>query len=222
MGCQCIMQNHDKEPISYGGFFARWAAYIVDSIIVAFALLVLKIPMAFAGLMNPELSLIRQVLFEYSVWDIFLYLLSVMYFVILTYSTGQTVGKRLFHLKVVSSDDQKLSLLNVIYRETIGRYLSSVILFVGYLMIGVDKEKKGLHDMLCDTRVIYACTMKYTYRYNSNLINQPYQNESGNDTMRKNGMDLLDPPQGQNEKQGETLKSEQGFQSKESSNEIKE
>lgn len=185
------MQNHNKEQISYGGFFARWAAYIVDSIIVGFVLLLVKIPMAMAGMMNPELSLLKQVLFEYSVWDIFLYLLSVLYFIILTYYTGQTVGKKLFHLKVVSSDDSKLSLLNVIYRETIGRYLSTVILCIGYIMVGVDKEKKALHDILCDTRVIYACTIKYTYRYPTYPPNPPYQNGPMNQPNQNPPLDHL-------------------------------
>lgn len=74
----------------------------------------------------------------------------------MTYLTGATVGKRLMNLRVVACDDSKLTFVNVLYRETIGRYLSS-LLFVGYLMIGVSETKQGLHDRLCDTQVIYTC-----------------------------------------------------------------
>jgi uncharacterized RDD family membrane protein YckC len=39
-----------------------------------------------------------------------------------------------------------------------GRYfakiLSAIILGIGYIMVGFDSEKRGLHDMICDTRVI--------------------------------------------------------------------
>ena len=80
----------------------------------------------------------------------------------MTYLTGATVGKRLFNLKVISVGSDKLSLWNVIYRETLGRYLSSIFL-IGYIIIGVDKDKKALHDILCDTRVIYSCKVKIEY-----------------------------------------------------------
>ena len=48
----------------------------------------------------------------------------------------------------------------VVYRETIGRFLCSLSVGIGYIMAGVDKEKRGLHDFLCDTRVIYAKKIK--------------------------------------------------------------
>ena len=48
-----------------------------------------------------------------------------------------------------------LTLLNVIYRESIGRYLSKILLFAGYIAVGIDSKKRGFHDMLCDTRVVY-------------------------------------------------------------------
>ena len=31
---------------------------------------------------------------------------------------------------------------------------------IGYIIAGVDREKRGLHDILCDTRVIYAKKIK--------------------------------------------------------------
>jgi uncharacterized RDD family membrane protein YckC len=39
-----------------------------------------------------------------------------------------------------------------------GRYfakiLSAFILLIGYIIAGFDSEKRALHDMICDTRVI--------------------------------------------------------------------
>jgi uncharacterized RDD family membrane protein YckC len=29
-----------------------------------------------------------------------------------------------------------------------------IILCIGYIMIAFDSEKRGLHDMICDTRVV--------------------------------------------------------------------
>ena len=31
-----------------------------------------------------------------------------------------------------------------------------MILMIGYIMAGFDSEKRALHDMICDTRVIKA------------------------------------------------------------------
>ena len=73
----------------------------------------------------------------------------------MTYFTGSTLGKKCLRLQVVSSEKENLSFWDVLYRETIGRYLSS-LLGVGYLMMLLDREKRGLHDRLADTRVVYA------------------------------------------------------------------
>ena len=64
------------------------------------------------------------------------------------------------NLRVVSAHHKKLTFLNVLYRETIGRFLSNFILGIGYILIGIDKEKRGLHDILSDTRVIYGKKIK--------------------------------------------------------------
>ena len=88
-------------------------------------------------------------------------MLQVTYFVLFTYYTGTTLGKKAMNLRVVNEDgSQKLNLIDVIYRETVGRFLCGLSVGIGYIMAGVDREKRGLHDMLCDTRVIYAKKVK--------------------------------------------------------------
>ena len=56
-------------------------------------------------------------------------------------------------LKVVRPDGGPVSL-----GRAIGRYfakiLSAIILLIGFIMAGFDREKRGLHDILVDTRVI--------------------------------------------------------------------
>ena len=75
----------------------------------------------------------------------------------------QKNGKWLFNLRVIPADgpeDGKLRFVDVAYRETIGKFLSGVILNAGYILAGPDREKRALHDMLCDTRVIYSKRVK--------------------------------------------------------------
>lgn len=149
----CNMTNDKK--LVYAGFFARLAAYLVDMILIGLPLLILRVPMFFISLSNPDFFLLKPVLFDFTSWAIFLYILKVLYFVLMTYFKGATIGKYLFRLKVVSDNPEEgLSFTTVLYRETIGRYLSS-LLYIGYIMVGASNDKRGLHDMICDTHVAY-------------------------------------------------------------------
>ena len=149
------MLKQNKEDIVYAGFFVRLSAYIIDCIIVGIALSIIRIPEFFIHMMNPNIFFVKPILFKFSIFDIVIYLLGLTYFVLMTYYCGGTLGKKLFKLKVCKATDEKLSLFTIIYRESIGRYLSGLILFIGYIMIGLDSKRRGLHDILSDTLVIY-------------------------------------------------------------------
>lgn len=177
------MQNKKADNKVYAGFFVRLAAYIVDMIIVSVALLVVRIPVWISTIAAPNNFIVKDIIFDYSIKDIVFYLLTVTYFVLLTYYTGSTLGKKLFHLRVVSTEERKMTFFEVAFRETVGRFLSSVIIYVGYIMIGVDKEKRGLHDLLSDTSVVYYHEKKiYTHApvyYRNMTENHPYPPVNG-------------------------------------------
>ena len=162
------MLKQNKEDIVYAGFFVRLSAYIIDCIIVGIALLIIRIPKIIIYMMNPDIFFVKPILFKFSIFDIVIYILGLTYFVLMTYYCGGTLGKKLFKLKVCSNADEKLSLFTVIYRESIGRYLSALILFIGYIMIGVDSKKRALHDILSDTLVVYNIEPIYDSNNNDN------------------------------------------------------
>ena len=164
------MLKQNKEDIVYAGFFVRLFAYIIDCIIVGIALLIIRIPKIIIYMMNPEIFFVKPILFKFSIFDIVIYMLGLTYFVLMTYYCGGTLGKKLFKLKVCKATDEKLSLFTIIYRESIGRYLSGLILFIGYIMIGVDSKKRALHDMLSDTLVVY--NIEPIYVSNNNDIKE--------------------------------------------------
>ena len=154
----------DKEVVKevvYAGFWVRLAAYLIDSLIVFVGLLVVRLGLSGVSLLLEGTFLGGNILFHYTLKDIVLYIAEALYFVLFTYYTGTTLGKKALNLCVVSAnEDEKLTLLNVVYRETIGRFLSGFIVSIGYILIGLDKEKRGLPDILCDTRVVYAKKVK--------------------------------------------------------------
>ena len=150
MGCQCIMQMSMENRVS-AGFFVRLVAYLIDSLIAAIVVLIVKFPLSLAS--NTFSFLRGNFLFQYSIIDVISYLGVAAYFVLLTYFAHTTLGKMLFRLEVIT-EDGSWSFINVLYRETIGRFLSS-LLCIGYFAVIVTPNHRGFHDMLCDTRVVY-------------------------------------------------------------------
>ncbi|AGH94300.1 hypothetical protein A11Q_80 [Pseudobdellovibrio exovorus JSS] len=77
------------------------------------------------------------------------------YFIITQALFGFTLGKKLMGLRVVRlGDDQKASWPQIIGRELIGKPLSALVLFFGFLCIFINKERLGLHDKIFRTQVI--------------------------------------------------------------------
>lgn len=144
------MQTSTENKVC-AGFFVRLLAFAVDSMIAAIA----------AGMVKGPISLVvngfgifeGNFIFDYTFVDVVGYVCVAAYFVLMTYYTHTTLGKMLFHLEVITNKDE-WTFLNVLYRETIGRFLSS-ILCIGYFAIIVTADKQGFHDMLSDTYVVY-------------------------------------------------------------------
>ena len=141
-----------KERIR-AGFGVRAAAYLVDRLLLLLALGFIRVPALLVSLFTGG-GISRAVLFQYSALDIVCYLLSALYFVLQTYLSGSTLGKKLFHLRVEGNDGEKLRFVDVLYRETVGRFLSG-LLYIGYILALIDSRNRAFHDWLCDTRVVY-------------------------------------------------------------------
>lgn len=156
-----MQKDYSNQPVEYAGFWVRLAAYCLDSLIVFAGLLVVRLLMSGTMALLSGTPLGGNVLFHYSLKDIVLYIFQVLYFILCTYLTGTTLGKKAMNLRVISTEGtERLTFLNVVYRETVGRFLCSLSVGIGYIIAGIDKEKRGIHDMLCDTRVIYAKKIK--------------------------------------------------------------
>lgn len=149
------MNSYKNNDTVLAGFSVRALAYIIDCLIVLAIQGILSLILLFANIFGVGGFLYKPVLFKYSAWSIILYIISAVYFTFTTYSLGATPGKSLLKLKVVNSENRPLNFIDILYRETIGRYLSSIF-FIGYLMIAGTKDNTALHDKLCKTRVIYA------------------------------------------------------------------
>jgi uncharacterized RDD family membrane protein YckC len=129
----------------------RFFAHLIDLLIQGGLILAARI----AFILASDTILAAPILFTFSTLDIAAYFVGVSYFVLMTYFTGTTAGKFMLNLRVISADGNKMTFFNVVYRETIGRYLSGLLL-IGYAIIVFHPQKRALHDILGNTRVVYT------------------------------------------------------------------
>ena len=68
-------------------------------------------------------------------------------------SLQATLGKMIFGMKVTDLNGNRISFARATGRH-FAKYLSSMILFIGYIMAGFTERKQALHDMIAGTLVI--------------------------------------------------------------------
>ena len=143
--------NQKDDPTKYAGFWIRFVAFNIDGILVRINLYILGI---IAGYIISSLSSSSLQYVVYILYILIFIILSLGYYIYLTYTSGATFGKRIMGIKVISNNQNILSLKQVILRETIGKIVSAIF-FIGYIMVGFDKKKQGFHDQIAKTLVIY-------------------------------------------------------------------
>jgi len=134
---------------TYGGFWIRFVAAIIDWVILFVTGMVVQMP--FARMLQSRR--IEETLMALG----FVYLIDMAigatYEGVFVSRFGATPGKMALDLKVVRPDGGPISL-----GRAVGRYfakiVSGIILAIGYIIAGFDDQKRALHDMMCDTRVI--------------------------------------------------------------------
>jgi len=148
----------------YGGFWIRLLAFIIDWVV----LLILTWPLrlflfGFMGGFHPRIIVpnhpgMNPALGFMVAGGAFLGILRLfvgwLYWAGMQSSSYQaTLGKMALGMKVTDLAGNRIS-----FARATGRYfakiLSSMILFIGYFMIGFTERKQGLHDMLAGTLVL--------------------------------------------------------------------
>lgn len=81
-------------------------------------------------------------------------LLAMMYFIILNAFGGQTIGKLILGLRVVSSSDGGTISIGVAFLRWAGAVVSALPLAMGFIWAIIDREHCTWHDRLSGTRVV--------------------------------------------------------------------
>lgn len=84
------------------------------------------------------------------------FIVSILYFVYPTKASGQTLGKKLLNIKVVpaGNDKGKITWGQAILREVVGKWVSSLPFFLGYLWAYFNPNRRAWHDSIGKTEVI--------------------------------------------------------------------
>ena len=147
-------KQKDVPKIWYSGFWVRGAAHIIDGLVVFGIIVCIGLPLSiFFGFFSVILGPLGFILqFVVSFLGLFI---AWGYFIFMTHKYQATLGKMAVGVKVTAETGEKLSLKNIVIRETIGKFVSSLIFGVGYIMIAFTQKKQGLHDMIVRSAVVY-------------------------------------------------------------------
>ncbi len=126
------MKNSSYELADFG---PRIIAAIIDGLVLA---VIGGLMSSIAGNAGWGIGLLTQIAYQW-------------YF--LTRQNGQTPGKRIMNLRVIKVDGGPLNDSDAIIR-TVGYYINSALLMIGWLIALFDSNRQGLHDKLASTYVI--------------------------------------------------------------------
>ena len=155
--CKPVFIQKVKEGVSvaaamdYAGFWIRFGALAIDGFILGIINLIIffplgmlmptspEKPMAFLSFMPVLMLLQYGIPAAYDTWFVGKY--------------GATPGKMACKLKIAVTDGSRLSYLRALGRH-FAKYLSGMILLIGYIMAAFDDQRRTLHDRICETRVV--------------------------------------------------------------------
>jgi uncharacterized RDD family membrane protein YckC len=148
----------------HAGFWKRVAAYILDLILLT---IVFKVIGTFFGAPaaeeatkqailggTPPLEAYMQLYHNLWFYNLLTTVLTWLYFAFCESSAWQaTVGKLALGIRVTNLQGSRISFLRATGRF-FAKYLSVLILCIGFVMVAFTRRKQGLHDLIADTLVL--------------------------------------------------------------------
>lgn len=130
---------------AYASFGLRAFAFIVDMLVI--------------GAINKILINVLGIDLDYEIYgiemaEILRWIVTILYFVIISLVTkGQTLGKMIVGIRVVSLTSDKLDIGQILIREIAGRLIQNTIMIL-YLLPIFTPKNQSLIDFFVDTAVV--------------------------------------------------------------------
>ena len=125
-------------------FGTRFAAYLIDIIIIDFVSVLLAFSVFFE---DEEAALGAMVIISA--------IIGMPYFIYFFGTTGKTLGKQVMKIKVVTVEGSPLT-YGVGFLRWFGYLVSGLTFGIGFLWILIDKNKQGFEDKIAKTYVVKA------------------------------------------------------------------
>ena len=151
----------------YAGFASRAVAFVLDTVIISLTVVVTSWLTAqmleyFAGIdirACPPLTEFRLYIITCLVvrlgLNLFAFIFPFLYLLALWILSGQTIGHYLLGLRVVRMNGKRINLFTGILR-ILGYVACFLTLGLGFLLVLISNQRRGLHDRMAGTCVIYA------------------------------------------------------------------
>ena len=139
----------------YGGFWIRVVAALIDAVILRVVVAPVGVIFGGLGIAGTMSGLPHHGLAILGGGVTFILLLfgSWLYEAFMESSSYQaTLGKMIFGMKVTDLNGNRISFERATGRH-FAKWLSGMILGIGYMMVGFTERKQGLHDLLAGTLV---------------------------------------------------------------------
>jgi uncharacterized RDD family membrane protein YckC len=136
--------------VKYAGFWLRFVAWIIDSVLLGIVVSIFSLPFTLS---------LRDANLERALWSSFTpplisFVVQWLYYALMEASSTQgTLGKMVVGIIVTDSAGNRVSFGRATGRY-FGKFLSSLILLIGHIMIAFTEKKQGLHDILASTLVV--------------------------------------------------------------------
>ena len=151
-----VFWQEDALPGEYAGFWYRVLALLVDTVITVVAAVALVIPPAFVmGMMMANSYSLDEIEAAGELMgNVVGIVVGWLYFTVFESSSWQaTPGKKMMGLQVTDESGHRIG-----FGRANGRYfskfISAIILGIGYLMVAFTEKKQGLHDKIASTLVL--------------------------------------------------------------------
>ena len=155
-----------RPAFRFGGFWIRFVATFIDGIILGVASSAVQLLLLgtayrpFANIREPlppdqALAAFGAMMGTMALSMLIGIAIAASYEGFFVYKVGATPGKMVLGLRVVRPDGNKVSLGRAVARY-FGKWLSYMTLGIGFIIAGFDAEKRAMHDMIVDTRVVKA------------------------------------------------------------------
>lgn len=148
-----VVASATSVPLRYAGFWSRFAALFLDGLIIYLPAAIIAVAFEF----------VAEVMRQGQAGELFsalgyvpIYVFPMVYEgLMLSSKNGQTIGKMALRLRVVQPDGSPVTAPQAWRRALVRLVVGLVCLnIVDYLAFFVTDEKKTLHDMAAETRVV--------------------------------------------------------------------